>query len=94
MAGILWPRETQKDNVSTGSSFRCKCSDLSFSGNRVGVGHTSEVELALFERVEVGKRVADQLCGEPHGDGGVQWYVSVTMRSVDMRKGDGACMLT
>ena len=70
MAGILWPRETGKDNVSTGSSFRCKCSDLSFSGNREGVGHTSKIELTLFERVEVGERIVDQLCGQPH-DGGM-----------------------
>jgi hypothetical protein len=81
MAGILWPRGTQKDNVSTGSSFRCKCSDLSFSGNREGVGHTSKVELALFERVEVGERVGDQLCGEPHDGGTLQrlWYEVVVV---------------
>ena len=72
MAGILWPVDFARGYVSTGSSFRCKCSDLSFSGNCVGVGHTSEVELALFKWVEVGERVADQLCGEPHCGGTLQ----------------------
>lgn len=62
------------DNVSTGSSLRCKCSDLSLSGNRLGVGHTSEVELALFEWVQVGERVVDQLCREPHGGGAILCY--------------------
>lgn len=43
MAGILWPvGEAKTDNVSTGS-FRCKCSDLSLSGHRLGGGHTSEI---------------------------------------------------
>jgi hypothetical protein len=27
MAGILWPVVSREDYVSTGSSFRCKCSD-------------------------------------------------------------------
>jgi hypothetical protein len=28
--------------------------------------HTSEIEFALVERVEVGEGVVDQLCREPH----------------------------
>lgn len=68
MAGILWPVVTQKYNVSTSSSLRYKCNDLSFSGHHLGARHTSEIELALFEWIEVRERVVlDKLCGEPHG---------------------------
>lgn len=57
-----------KTNVSTGSPLRCKCSDLPLPGHRLGARHTSEIELALFEWIEVRKGVVlDELRGKPHG---------------------------
>jgi hypothetical protein len=52
MAGILWPVVERRGYVSTGSSF-CDASVaiLSFSGNRLGVGLTSEIEFALLQWV-------------------------------------------
>lgn len=60
MVGILWPVWGQCQSSGQLCSFQSVASAL-FSG------HTSEVEFALFEGVQVGERVVDEIGREAHG---------------------------
>lgn len=93
--GVVGPRDAEVLNCwdSVACGVRARGSTLVTSvacRSFHAMGRTSEIKLALLEWVEVRQRVADEVGGEPHLEGGGRWSSLRWVRVAGVRGNESA----